>query len=406
MRLGIDRFFDEGGARRLEGKRWALLAHHASRDGAGRHLLSRLRALGLEPELLLAPEHGLWGLAQDMEAVDSARDPLFGHEVWSLYGAEVTSLTLPRSLLGGDAATAPSDAPGTAPGGFEVLLVDLQDVGSRYYTYAATLLMLMEQLSGRGVHVIVLDRPNPLGGLLVEGNHVQAGFRSFVGHVDIPNRHGLSLGELALLHQRREALDLELEIWTVDGWQRERPAPAELGFFWPSPNMPSLEAALIYPGMCLIEGTNLSEGRGTTRPFHVVGAPWVDAEGCAARLEGYRLPGLRFLPFLFRPMFGKWAGETCHGLHLLVTEPERVLAWETGLCVLSAFQGQHPEQFQWRHEAYEFVQDRLAIDLLLGDDQCRPQLEAGADPRALARAAAPIAQAFRAECDDLLLYRP
>jgi uncharacterized protein YbbC (DUF1343 family) len=306
----------------------------------------------------------------------------------------VTSLTLPGAMLG----------EGAAPP-FEVLLVDLQDVGSRYYTYAATLLMLMEQLSGRGVRVIVLDRPNPLGGLVVEGNHVQAGFRSFVGHADIPNRHGLSLGELALLHVRRLGLDIELEIFLADGWRRERPAAEALGFFWPSPNMPSLEAALIYPGMCLIEGTNLSEGRGTTRPFHVVGAPWVDAEAVAARLEGYGLPGLRFLPFLFRPMFGKWAGETCHGLNLLVTEPDQLRAWETGLCVLSAFAALHPETFQWRHEAYEFVQDRLAIDLLLGDDQLRVALDGGADPRALAQEAAPIARDFQAECEDILLYR-
>lgn len=387
MRLGIDRFFDEDGAARLAGRRLAVLCHHASRDRAGRHLLARLADAGLAPTLVLGPEHGLWGLAQDMEAVGSTRDPLFGCETVSLYGDNAASLGLRSEHVGA----------------FDVLLADLQDVGARYYTYAATLLIAMEQLSGRGVEVVVLDRPNPIGGR-VEGNAVSPGFRSFVGYTDLPNRHGLTLGEIARLHARREGLDLDLRVVPVDGWAGGLPGTDELGFFWPSPNLPDLETALLYPGLCLIEGTELSEGRGTTKPFRLVGAPWVDAADVARRLEGFAQPGLRALPYVFRPMFGKGAGHACQGLFLQVTDAQAFRPWEAGLCVLAAFRASDPDRFAWRTRAYEFVTDRPAIDLLLGNDRLRPALEAGADPRELARQAGAEAARFSAAAQPILLY--
>jgi len=387
VRLGIDRFLAEGGAARLTNRRVAVLCHHASRDGSGRHLLTRLAAEGVAPTLVLGPEHGLWGLAQDMEAVGSTRDPIFGCEAVSLYGDSESSLGLRAEHRGA----------------FDVLLADLQDVGARYYTYAATLLIVMEQLSGHGVEIIVLDRPNPIG-RAVEGNRVEPGFRSFVGYTDLPNRHGLTLGEIARLHARREGLDLDLRVVAVEGWAGELPAPADLGFFWPSPNLPDIETALLYPGLCLIEGTELSEGRGTTKPFRLVGAPWVDADDVARRLEAFRQPGLRGLPYVFRPMFGKGAGQVCRGLFLQVTDAGAFRPWEAGLSVLAAFRASDPGRFAWRTRAYEFVTDRPAIDLLLGNDRLRPALEAGADPRDLAREAGAEASAFLEATRPILLY--
>lgn len=387
MRLGIDRFFDDGRAARLRSRRVAVLCHHASRDLAGRHLLLRLADAGITPTLVLGPEHGLWGLAQDMEAVDSIRDPVFGCDAISLYGADLASLGLPADRL---------DT-------FDVLLADLQDVGARYYTYAATLLILLEQLSGRGVQVIVLDRPNPIGGA-VEGNRVLPGFRSFVGYTDLPNRHGLTLGEIARLHVRREQLDVGLDVVPVDGWAGEAPAADDVGFFWPSPNLPDLETALLYPGLCLVEGTELSEGRGTTKPFRLVGAPWVDAADVVRRLEAFGPPGLRALPYVFRPMFQKWAGQVCRGVFLQVTDARAFRPWEAGLCLLAAFRASDPDRFAWRARAYEFVTDRPAIDLLLGNDALRPALEAGEDPRELARRAAHVAGEFREACAPIVLY--
>jgi uncharacterized protein YbbC (DUF1343 family) len=387
VRLGIDRFFERDGARGLRGRRVAVLCHHASRDAVGRHLLARLAAEGVTPALVLGPEHGLWGVAQDMESVDSARDPVFGCETQSLYGSDVASLGLPPDRLGT----------------FDVLLADLQDVGARYYTYAATLLIALEQLSGRGVRVVVLDRPNPIG-RTVEGNHVASGFRSFVGYIDLPNRHGLTLGETARLHVARLGLDVDLEVAAVDGWTGDAPSADALGFFWPSPNLPDPETALLYPGLCLVEGTELSEGRGTTKPFRLVGAPWVDADDVVRRLAAYGQPGLRALPYVFRPMFQKHAGQVCRGVFLQVTDPATFRPWEAGLCLLAAFRASDPERFAWRTRAYEFVTDRPAIDLLLGDDRLRPALEAGADPRDLAREAVAAAGELWAECAPILLY--
>ena len=387
MRTGLDRYVDEGRVAGLRSQRVAVLCHHASRDRRGRHLLDRLADAGIRPVVVLGPEHGLWGLAQDMESVDSARDPVFGCEAISLYGADLASLGIPPARLDD----------------FDVLLADLQDVGARYYTYAATLLIALEQLSGRGARVVVLDRPNPIG-RAVEGNRVLPGFRSFVGYADLPNRHGLTLGEIARLHVLRQKLDVALEVVTADGWDGRTPATEDLGFFWPSPNLPDQETAVLYPGLCLVEGTELSEGRGTTKPFRLVGAPWVDANDVARRLEAFGLPGLRAVPYVFRPMFQKWAGQVCRGVYLQVTDAEAFRPWEAGMCVLAAFRASAPDRFAWRTRAYEFVTDRPAIDLLLGDDRLRPALEAGADPRELARQAEPIARGFVETCAPILLY--
>ena len=390
MQLGIDHFFTKGQHRALQGRRLAVLCHHASRGADGRHLLDRLAEEGIRPALVLAPEHGIWGVAQDMEAVDTARDPLLGVEVHSLYGAEEGTLRLDPERLAS----------------FDTLLVDLQDVGSRYYTYATSLLYLLEQLDGRDVPVIVLDRPNPLGGLTLEGNLLHQRFRSFVGWARVPNRHGLTVGELARLHARQAGLDVSIQVVLAEGWRRQLPDPGELGLFYPSPNMPHVETALLYPGLCLLEGTNLSEGRGTTRPFHLVGAPFMDARAWQARLAAYELEGVSALPFRFRPMFGKWAGQICDGLYLQVTDPGRLRAYLLGLCLLSTAMEIAPGDFAWREEAYEFVQDRLAIDLLLGDDRVREALEGGRDPRRVVRALEPELKAFWNDRQVDLLYEP
>src|SRR5215470_19934239 len=268
----------------VRGRRIGLLAHQASVDGRYRHavtLLSDFRDARLVR--LLAPEHGLWGAAQDHAAIGTTRDPVTGLRVWSLYGAR--RVPTPAMLRGLDA-----------------LVIDLQDVGSRYYTFAWTMLLAMSACARAGVPVIVLDRPNPLGGERVEGNLPDPAFASFVGLHPLPARPGLTIGEIARYLNARHALGAHLDVVTMRGWRR-RMLWEDTGLPWvpPSPNMPTPDTARVYPGGCLIEGTNLSEGRGTTRPFEWVGAPYLDAHAYAKALAAQRLPGVRFRPARFRP---------------------------------------------------------------------------------------------------------
>lgn len=315
---------------------------------------------------VFGPEHGLWGTHQDMEGVPSGRDPISGLPVRSLYGDDEASL-------------APDPA---AFDGVDVLVFDIQDVGSRYYTFVYSLLHAMEIAERCGVRVIVCDRPNPLNGVAVEGNLVSEGYDSFVGRWPLPNRHGLTAGELAGLFATRHPCSLD--VVPMEGWRRAAWYD-DTGLPWvaPSPNMPTPDTAAIYPGLCLLEGTNLSEGRGTTRPFEIFGAPWLDPDRYAAALNAAELPGVRFRPLLFRPMFQKHAGTVCGGVQVHVTDRGRLEPVLLGLTTIAVARDLEPERFRWRTERYEFVSDRPAIDLLAGTDAWRIALDAGAAPRAL-----------------------
>jgi uncharacterized protein YbbC (DUF1343 family) len=372
----------------LRGRRIALLAHQASVDRRLEHAATLLRdARGVRLVRLFAPEHGLWGAAQDHAAIANARDPVTGLPVVSLYGAtrEPTAAML---------------------AGLDALVVDLQDIGSRYYTFQWTLALAMRACARAGVEVIVLDRPNPLGGVVVEGNLPNPAFASFVGLYPLPARPGLTLGELARWLAREHGLHPALSVVGMRGWRRTM-LWEDTGVPWvaPSPNMPTLDTARVYPGGCLIEGTNLSEGRGTTRPFEWIGAPYLDAHAYAAALESLRLPGVACRPARFTPTFHKWAGRVCGGVQLHVTDPATFKPFLTGLGVMAAARRVAPRDFRWKRPPYEFERRRLPIDILLGTDAIRQALERGRTLREIERSWTGALGRWRRRREQVLAYR-
>jgi uncharacterized protein YbbC (DUF1343 family) len=308
----------------------------------------------------------------------------------SLYGDTVESLRpTPAQLAGLDA-----------------LVIDLQDVGARYYTFQATMLYCLEAADALGLRVLVLDRPNPLGGIAVEGPRLAPGFESFIGAHDAAIRHGLTIGELARLYQAEKKLgNVPLEIVPCEGWRRGM-CFEDTGLPWvlPSPNMPTVETAVVYPGQCLLEGTNLSEGRGTTRPFELCGAPWLDAPALAARLNGEGLPGAAFRAAWFVPTFQKHAGRDCGGVQMHVTDRAAFQPVRTSLALLAACRALSGDHFRWRTEPYEFVADPIAIDLLFGSSRERLALETGAPWRDIAQAWAPEEKTFAERRRPFLMY--
>lgn len=387
---GLDEL-DRTRPRLFRGERVGLVTHPAAVSRDLRPAPDMVAGLpGVRLAALFGPEHGFTGEAQDLEGVAGGRlHPRYGVPVVSLYGDTFASLKPTADHLRG----------------LDGLIIDMQDVGSRYYTFQATMLYCLEAAAAVGLPVCVLDRPNPLGGRLVEGPTLRAGFESFVGVHPVPTRHGLTIGELAILYQKERVPGVNLTVIRCPGLSRESdsgwvPEP------WvpPSPNMPAYTTALVYPGMCLIEGTNLSEGRGTTRPFEYVGFPGVDAHRVVDALNAEGLPGVRFLPVEFRSTFQKHAGKTCGGVFVAVTDREAFRPVRTGLAVIAAFRTLLGDAFRWRTERYEFVDDRPAIDLLFGSDRERLALEAGVPWRDIAAAWEPEEAAFRERRRVYLLY--
>jgi uncharacterized protein YbbC (DUF1343 family) len=364
VRTGLDRLLADPS--RLAGRRYGILAHGASisRHGVPIHLALAAGPAG-PPSALFGPEHGYYGVEQDMIPADGGTDPWTGAPLLSLYGeAEGTLRPSPSAFAG-----------------LDLLLIDLQDVGSRYYTYAATAIWAAEAAMAAGCEVWVLDRPNPLGGEVIEGNLLSAGYESFVGAFRLPVRHGLTLGELFRLEAlRRHWSDARagFTVLYLEGWRRAM-TWEETGLPWiaPSPNMPTVTTARVYPGGCLVEATELSEGRGTTRPFQLTGAPFVDPKRLAAKLNARRLPGVTFVPTYYRPQFQKHRGALCGGVELLVSDPAAFASYRTGVELLATLRRLWPDDFAWREAPYEFVADRPAIDLLTGGPDCRQAIESG-----------------------------
>jgi uncharacterized protein YbbC (DUF1343 family) len=299
-----------------------------------------------------------------MIGVSDARDGL-GTPIRSLYGERFEDLS-PR----------PEDV-----ASIDVLVVDLQDVGARYYTFVWTAVLAMRSCARAGVRTLVLDRPNPLGGdvACIEGHRQTRELCSFVGLEPLPVRHSLTIGEIVAwrAHEEGVAPDLVRVVETA-GLERRAHADAwDRPFVMPSPNMPTYDTALVYPGGCLIEGTNLSEGRGTTRPFEIVGAPWIDGMRLARDLHALSLPGFRARPLTFQPMFHKHAGVTCGGVEIQVTRPESFRPYATYLALVALAHDQDPERFAFRTEKYEFRDDVPAFDLLTGDPQARLRIAQG-----------------------------
>lgn len=376
--------------RRLAGRKVGLVTHAAAVDA---QFQSAAELIGRAPSVrltaLFGPEHGLHGHAQDLVGVADAAPHSAGVPCHSLYGATVESLRpTPEQLRG-----------------LDLLVIDLQDIGSRYYTFQATMLYCLEAAARQGLPILVLDRPNPLGGEQIEGPLLRPGFESFVGPHSLPIRHGLRMGELALLYREERRLDVLLEVIRCEGWQRGMTFE-QTGLPWvlPSPNMPTLETAFVYPGQCLLEGTNLSEGRGTTRPFEICGAPWIPATLLADFLRQKSLPGVVFRPLWFEPTFHKFQGQVCGGVQVHVLKRDAFRPVQTGLTLLVALRKLSEARFQWRTETYEFVSDRPAIDLLFGSERERLALEADVPAHELAETWKAEEEEFRRRREAILLY--
>lgn len=339
----------------LRNARFGLLMNQASVDRNCQTACDRFeQTFPNQLRAIFSPQHGLW-CEEQANMIESAHQvhPWLNIPVHSLYSE--TRRPTPEMLESIDA-----------------LVIDLQDVGTRVYTFAWTMVNCLQACAEQGVSVVVLDRPNPLGGLSLEGPVLDSAFRSFVGLLDIPMRHGLTLGEIARLAVRELQIDVDLHIVRCSGWQRSDLFTAtRLPWLMPSPNMPSFETAVLYPGQVLLEGTNLSEGRGTTLPFQIVGAPWIEAKRLFDRLNEFSFPGLQLVPIYFRPTFDKYANQRCGGVLLRIVRPEQVRSYEFTVRLLTIVRQEWPDSFAWLPPPYEYETVKPPIDILSGNAQLR-----------------------------------
>ncbi|MEW5746176.1 MAG: DUF1343 domain-containing protein [Nitrospirota bacterium] len=360
VQTGLDRL-EKGWPGGLRGARVGLLVHPASVDRRLEHAATLfMRSKKFETRAFFGPQHGIRGETQDnMIEWEGFRDPRTGLPVYSLYGAA----RKPEPAMLRD---------------IDVMAIDMQDVGARYYTFIWTMELCMQACLEEGKAAVVLDRPNPIGGALVEGPVLDPAYASFVGQRPLPVRHGMTVAEIALYLKEAFYPALELHIVPVKGWKRKQWFD-RTGLPWvlPSPNMPTLDTAAVYPGMCLLEGTMLSEGRGTTRPFEIFGAPFIDPEALVKRLRDCRLPGVVFRPLFFQPTFQKHAGTLCGGAQIHVIDREKFRSFTTGVAVLKAVRDLYPGDFLWKQPPYEYEAEKMPIDILAGADRLRKEIEAG-----------------------------
>jgi uncharacterized protein YbbC (DUF1343 family) len=386
--LGIDRLLDTDRGL-IHGRRVGVVCNPASIDSAFRHTADRLVQ---DPEVTVAalfgPQHGFRSDVQDnMIETPHGSDKRRQVPIYSLYSeTREPSAQMLRDI--------------------DVLVIDLQDVGTRVYTYIYTMANCMRAAARHGVRVVVCDRPNPIGGEAVEGNLLQPAYASFVGQFPIPLRHGMTIGELARLFNDAFHIGAALDVVPLGGWRRSMYHDAT-GVPWviPSPNLPTLDSAIVYPGAVLFEGTRLSEGRGTTRPFELVGAPWIDGDRLADAINGLGLPGVHFRPAFFEPTFQKHAKETCGGCQIHVVDRQKFQPVQTAVQVMAEFRRQDPARFPWREPPYEYEHDKEPIDILYGSDQLRRTLDAAGDVDALVSSWEADEAAFRRTREPFLLYR-
>ena len=385
VRLGTDVLLSSA---RLRGKRVGIVCNHASVDLGFEHIVDRLAAAdAVTLGAIFGPQHGFRSDVQDnMIETPHVDDPGRRVPVYSLYSE--TREPTAEMLRGLDA-----------------LVIDLQDIGARIYTYIYTMANCLRAGAKHGVPVIVCDRPNPINGVDVEGGALVRDYESFVGQFPIPMRHGMTIGELARLFNTHFGLGADLEVVKMEGWRREMFAD-DTGLPWvmPSPNMPTLDTAVVYPGTVLFEGTLLSEGRGTTRPFELVGAPGIQAERFAQQLNALGLPGVFFRPAVFEPTFQKHAKQPCGGCQLHVTDRRAFKPVLTGAALIGAFRRALPDTPLWRQPPYEYEHEKLPIDILAGSEALRLGLEADTPVKAIADSWHTDEQAFRAQRRPYLLY--
>jgi uncharacterized protein YbbC (DUF1343 family) len=356
VQLGSERLLQSP---RLSGKRVGVVSNPASIDNGYGHIVDRVAALrGVELAAIFGPQHGFRSDVQEnMIETGHDRDDRRRVSVYSLYSD--TRQPTAEMLRGLDA-----------------LVIDLQDVGTRIYTYIYTMANCMMAARQHGVPVIVCDRPNPIGGLEVEGPMLKSGYESFVGMYPIPMRHGMTIGELARLFNDRFGIGADLEVVTMQGWERRMYYDeTKVPWVMPSPNIPTLDTAIVYPGTVVFEGVSLSEGRGTTRPFELLGSPGVVAEPFADRLNALKLPGVFFRPAVFEPTFHKHARTTCGGCQIHVLDRALFKPVLTGAALVSAFRAEDRERFAWRDPPYEYEHVKLPFDILAGSSELRAQIE-------------------------------
>lgn len=385
IKTGLDVLL-AGDLRGLRKKRVGVLSHQASVDGRLRHMTSLLHARDIRITALFAPEHGLWGTAQDQVPIVSGNEPVLKAPIFSLYGN--------RRAPGAEILK-----------GIDVLVCDLQDVGSRYYTFIWTMALALQACARRRKKFIVLDRPNPINGVAMEGPVLDLHYASFVGLYPLPVRHGMTIGEIALWLNDRFHLGADLDVIRMKGWKR-RMYFEETGLPWilPSPNMPTVDTAVVYPGGCLAEGTNLSEGRGTTRPFELLGAPYVNPEQLAGLLNREGLPGVAFRSCRFEPTFHKFIGQSCGGVQIHVRDRKAFKPFLTTLTLLQRCYDLYQPLFAWRDPPYEYETEKLPFDILCGTDAIRIAIESGRPVRDLEKAWQADVAAFARERKPYLLY--
>ena len=386
VRLGSDLLLASD---RLRGTRVGIVCNHASVSHGVAHIVDRLtEADGVRLAAIFGPQHGFRSDVQDnMIETPHRDDPSRRVPIYSLYSEtrEPTAEMLK---------------------GLDLLVIDLQDIGARIYTYIYTMAYCLRACGRHGVPVIVCDRPNPINGIDIEGALLRKGFESFVGLFPIPMRHGMTMAELARLFNEEFGLGAHLEVVRMHGWERAMFFDdTDLPWVMPSPNMPTLETAVVYPGTVLFEGTLLSEGRGTTRPFELVGAPGVEAERFARQLNDKTLPGVYFRPAVFEPTFQKHARQACAGCQLHVMERGTFRPVRTGVALLEAFRRALPADAPlWRQPPYEYEHEKLPIDILAGSDALRTQLESGMPEDEIADSWREDEAAFRKARAPYLLY--
>ena len=388
VRLGSDVLLASS---RLRGARVGVVCNHASLDRGFLHIIDRLAAANdIRLAAIFGPQHGFRSDVQDnmietphgeFETGTRKRVPLY-----SLY----SDTREPTAEMLRDVDT---------------LVIDLQDVGTRIYTYVYTMANCMRAARKHGVRVVVCDRPNPIGGIDVEGITLEEGNESFVGQYPIPTRHGMTIGELAKLWNEHFAIGCDLEVIQMGGWQRAM-YWNDTGLPWvlPSPNIPTLESAMVFPGTVHLEGTNASEGRGTTRPFELVGAPWVRAEEFAAALNARNFAGVYFRPAVFEPTFQKHARVACAGCQIHVLDRRAFKPVLTGVAVIEQLREQDPKAFGWKKPPYEYENDKEPIDVIAGAKWFREAIEAGERAEQIAARWQTTVAAFRRLQEPFLLY--
>lgn len=360
VRTGLD-IFEREWPKELKGADIGLVVHPASVNRRLEHaaaLIMQSRKLKLKA--LFGPQHGIRGETQDnMIEWEGFRDEVSGLPVFSLYGE--TREPLPEMIRDLDA-----------------MVIDLQDVGARYYTFIWTMELCMQACARAAKPVVILDRPNPIGGRLVEGPVLDMGYSSFVGQRPLPVRHGMSVGEISYYLKESFYPGLALYVIPMKGWERKMWFnDTSLPWVLPSPNLPTIHSATVYPGMCLLEGTMISEGRGTTRPFEIFGAPYIRPDILVKKLGEYELPGVFFRPMYFQPAFQKHAGEVCGGAQLHVTSRERFRPFKTGVAIIKAIHDLYNKNFLWKQPPYEYEKEKMPIDILAGTERLRIDIENG-----------------------------